>query len=59
MYFLKTFILLIKTVAYMDDATLYKIQYWEIPGDKKSSEYAFRYCYNTTAAIFMFDKSRK
>ena len=43
----------------MDDSTLYKIQYWELPGSMKASDYSFRYCFGSTAAIYMFDTSRK
>ena len=39
----------------MDDNTLYKIQYWEIPGHHRNSGYFFRYCLNATAAIYIFD----
>ena len=39
----------------MDDNTLYKINYWELPGHHKSSGYFFRYCLGSTAAIYLFD----
>ena len=39
----------------MDDNTLYKINYWELPGHHKSSGYFFRYCLGSTAAVYLFD----
>lgn len=47
----------LKTVAYMDDNTLYKIQYWEIPGHHKNNGYFFRYCLGSSAAIYFFDSN--
>lgn len=39
----------------MDDDTLYKIAYWEIPGKHRSPDTFFRFCLGATAAIYMFD----
>ena len=39
----------------MDDNTLYKIHYWELPGHHKSSGYFFRYCLGSSAAVYIFD----
>ena len=44
-----------KTVGYMDDDTLYKIAYWEIPGKHRSPDTFFRFCLGATAAIYIFD----
>lgn len=39
----------------MDDNTLYKINYWELPGHHKSTGYFFRYCLGSSAVIYLFD----
>ena len=39
----------------MDDDTLYKIAYWEIPGKHRTPDTFFRFCLGATAAIYMFD----
>ncbi|CAD8104014.1 unnamed protein product [Paramecium sonneborni] len=49
----------LKTVGYMDDDTLYKIAYWEIPGKHRSPDTFFRFCLGATAAIYMFDVSKR
>lgn len=40
-----------KTVGYMDDDTLYKIAYWEIPGKHRNPDTFFRFCLGSTAAM--------
>ncbi len=43
----------------MDDDTLFKITYWEIPGQQRhAQDHFFRFCLGATAAIFMFDGKR-
>lgn len=48
-----------KTVGYMDDDTLYKIAYWEIPGKHRNPDTFFRFCLGATAAIYIFDVSKR
>eukprot|EP01017_Pseudomicrothorax_dubius_P015019 TRINITY_DN1748_c0_g2_i1.p1 TRINITY_DN1748_c0_g2~~TRINITY_DN1748_c0_g2_i1.p1 ORF type:complete len:162 (+),score=32.96 TRINITY_DN1748_c0_g2_i1:235-720(+) len=43
----------------MDDNTLYKINYWELPGSLKNSSYFFRYCLGASAAVYMFDVAKR
>lgn len=43
----------------MNDNVLYQIQYWEIPGYLKNMLYFYKYCLGATAAIYMFDCSKK
>lgn len=43
----------------MDDDTLYKIAYWEIPGKHRNPDTFFRFCLGATAAIYMFDVSKR
>lgn len=38
---------------------MYNIHYWEIPGYLKNMNYFFRYCLGATAAIYIFDMSKK
>ncbi len=47
------------TVALMDDNTLFKIQYWELPGAHLNEGYFFRYCLGAAAVVFMFDVSKR
>jgi hypothetical protein len=47
------------TVGLMDDNTLFKIQYWELPGSHLNEGYFFRYCLGAAAVIFMFDVSKR
>jgi len=49
----------LKATAYVEDQTVYNIQYWEIPGYLKNMNYFFRYCLGSTAAIFVFDLTKK
>ncbi|KRX02356.1 P-loop containing nucleoside triphosphate hydrolase [Pseudocohnilembus persalinus] len=49
----------IKTVGYVDDDTLFKISYWEIPGSQRNAEHSFRFCLGASAAVYMFDVSRR
>ncbi|EGR27478.1 hypothetical protein IMG5_195250 [Ichthyophthirius multifiliis] len=48
-----------KTVGYMDVDTFFKIAYWEIPGQQRNQEYFYRYCLGASAAIYIFDISRR
>ncbi|KAL4497055.1 hypothetical protein ABPG72_002211 [Tetrahymena utriculariae] len=48
-----------KTVGYMDVDKLFKIAYWEIPGQQRNQDYFYRYCLGSSAAIYMFDVSRR
>jgi len=48
-----------RVVGYLDDNTLFQIHYWEILGSLKSSGYFYRYCLGASAAIYMFDASKR
>ena len=45
----------IKSVAFTEEETVYRINYWEIPSRIRNAEYTFRYSLGCTAAIYMFD----
>jgi len=45
----------IKSVAFNEEETIYRINYWEIPSRIRNAEYTFRYSLGCTAAIYMFD----
>lgn len=45
----------IKSVAFTEEETVYRINYWEIPSRIRNAEYTFRYSLGSTAAIYMFD----
>ena len=47
----------IKTVVFQDDETLFKIAYWEVPSQNRDN--FFRFCLGSTAAIYIFDVSRR
>merc|ERR1711904_624020 len=49
----------LKATSYMEEGQLYNIQYWEIPGYLKNMNYFFRYCLGATAAIYVFDLSKR
>jgi len=48
-----------KVVGYVDDNTMFQIHYWEILGSLKNSGYFFRYCLGASAAIYLFDASKR
>jgi len=48
-----------KVVGYVDDNTMFNIHYWEIVGTLKTSGYFYRYCLGASAAIYMFDASKR
>lgn len=45
----------IKSVAFNEEETIYRLNYWEIPSRIRNAEYTFRYSLGCTAAIYMFD----
>ena len=49
----------IKSVSFTEEETVYRINYWEIPSRIRNAEYTFRYSLGCTAAIYMFDVTKR
>lgn len=49
----------IKSVAFTEEETIYRINYWEIPSRIRNAEYTFRYSLGCTTAIYMFDVTKR
>jgi hypothetical protein len=49
----------IKAVDFVDEQTVFRINYWEIPSRLRSSDSTFRYCLGGSLIIYMFDVTKK
>jgi small GTP-binding protein len=48
-----------KSVIFIDETTLYRINYWDLPGSERYLPLISRYCAGSTTTVFMFDASRR
>jgi GTPase SAR1 family protein len=48
-----------KSVIFVDETTLYRINYWDLPGSERYLPLISRYCAGSTCTVFMFDASRR
>eukprot|EP00357_Protocruzia_adherens_P037789 CAMPEP_0114985790 /NCGR_PEP_ID=MMETSP0216-20121206/8067_1 /TAXON_ID=223996 /ORGANISM="Protocruzia adherens, Strain Boccale" /LENGTH=214 /DNA_ID=CAMNT_0002348155 /DNA_START=31 /DNA_END=675 /DNA_ORIENTATION=+ len=49
----------VKTLGYLDDNTLFRIVYWDLPGSEHHQKFISKYCMGATAALFLFDASKR
>mmetsp|Transcript_28926 Transcript_28926/g.51670 ORF Transcript_28926/g.51670 Transcript_28926/m.51670 type:complete len:212 (+) Transcript_28926:364-999(+) len=48
-----------KSVVFVDETTYYRIHYWDLPGSDRYLPLTSRYAAGATAAIFVFDISKR
>ncbi|OMJ78075.1 hypothetical protein SteCoe_22183 [Stentor coeruleus] len=48
-----------KSVTYVDETTFYRLNYWDLPGSERYLPVTSRYCAGATAAMFVFDITKR